>query len=372
MPITRRTLLQGSCGAATALLGRFAFAAAPPKWQWHDVTQWGVEGRGWESLPRERYFDRLPAKAHGVVRSPVWNLSRDSAGMVVRFRTDATEIRVDYQLRSTRLAMPHMPATGVSGVDLYADMGDSTYRWVQVARPTGQHVEQTLVRGIDPALRAYMAYLPLYNGVDRLAIGVPASAHFEPLPPRTDRAVVFYGTSIMHGACASRPGMAIPALLGRRFDCPTVNLGFSGNGTMDPEMGTLMAELDPAVYCIDCLPNMKPQQVAARTGPLVHTLRAARPTTPIVLVEDRVNSHSIFFASRRKFHRANHKALRHAFDALVAAGVPNLHYLTGDQLLGWDGEATTDGSHPNDLGMVRYAAGYENVLDPLLRSAQVS
>ena len=136
---------------------------------------------------------------------------------------------------------------------------------------------------------------------------------------------------------------------------------------MDAEMGTLLAELDPAVYCIDCLPNMNPQQVAARTGPLVHTLRAARPTTPIVLVEDRVFSNSVFFAARREFHRANHAALRQAFDALVAAGVPNLHYLTGDQLLGWDGEAATDGSHPSDLGMVRYAAGYEDVLNELLK-----
>ena len=96
--------------------------------------------------------------------------------------------------------------------------------------------------------------------------------------------------------------MAIPAILGRRFHRPTINLGFSGNGAMDPEVVELMAELDPAVYCIDCLPNMDPAAVRERTAPLVERLRAARPQTPILLVEDRVFTNAPFLPERQQFH----------------------------------------------------------------------
>jgi hypothetical protein len=300
------------------------------------------------------------------VPEAVWNLSRHSAGMALRFRTNAREVWVDYDLLSDRLDMPHMPATGVSGTDLYAAAEGGALRWVQVSRPTEQHVQSQLAAGIDAADREYTLYLPLYNGVDRLRVGVPEGAGLTPLDPRANPPIVFYGTSIMHGACASRPGMAIPALVGRRFDRPTINLGFSGNGRMDPPVVDLLAELDPAVYCIDCLPNMNPQMVDERTVALVERLRKARPDTPILLVEDRVFTNAGFFASRREFHENNHAALRKAYDTLVAAGTGNLHYLPATDLLGDDGDAAVDGSHPSDLGFVRYADAYEKVLRNIL------
>ena len=85
---------------------------------WYDVQRWGVEGKGWNDTVR--YFDRLPAKAERLVRPEVWNLSRCSAGMLVRFANSASAIYVRYALLSAELALPHMPARGVSGLDLYA------------------------------------------------------------------------------------------------------------------------------------------------------------------------------------------------------------------------------------------------------------
>jgi len=332
---------------------------------WYDVQAWGVEGRGWTDT--NRYFDRLPGKADGVVRAPVWQLSRHSSGMCVRFETDATIISARYKLLLPSLAMPHMPATGVSGLDLYAQDEQGRWRWLSVTRPSGgPTIKADLVKGMTPGKRAYMVYLPLYNGVESLEIGVPQQAAFQPLPPRTARPIVFYGTSITHGGCASRPGMAYPAILGRRLDRPTINLGFSGNGRMDAEVVELLAELDPAVYVIDCLPNMDGAAVAARTEPLVRRLRQARPDVPIVLVEDRSFSSAPFLPARREHHAECRAALRKTYDKLVAAGVPKLVYVEGEPLLGDDGEATVDGSHPTDLGMMRMADILQRVLSPLL------
>jgi lysophospholipase L1-like esterase len=332
--------------------------------RWHDIRDWGIEGKGWADT--ERFFDRLPARAKEKVRPPVWDLSRHSAGMCVRFQSDGMAISARWTLLSANLAMSHMPASGVSGLDLYAQDEEGRWRWLGVGRPeSAPNAQAQLVAGLPPGRRAFLLYLPLYNGVESVEVGLPSGATAEPLPPRTTKPVVFYGTSIVQGGCASRPGMAYTAILGRRLDRAVINLGFSGNGTMDPEIADLMAELDPCAYVLDCLPNLNPADVAQRTEPFVRTLRAARPTAPIVLVEDRSWTNAAFLPSLRDYHAANRAALRRAFDRLLAAGVGQLHCVPGEPLLGDDGEATVDGSHPTDLGFLRMADALEPILRPL-------
>jgi lysophospholipase L1-like esterase len=333
--------------------------------EWYDVKQIGVEGKGWRDT--QRFYDRLPSKALGVVREPVWNLSRHSAGMCMRFITNAPDIYVRYRLLSDRLAMPHMPATGVSGLDLYAQDARGIDRWVGVVKPDQQQMDTTIAKDLASGIRTYTLYLPLYNGVEALEVGVPKGSSFEGLSPRDERPMVFYGTSIMHGACASRPGMAFPAILGRRLKRPTLNLGFSGNGRMEPEVAELLAELDPCVYVIDCLPNMNENTIGERAVPLVKRIRSAHEHTPILLVEDRSFTNTSFFPKRKVHHQKSRMALKKTYRELLDAGVENLYYLGGDSLLGNDGEAATDGSHPNDLGMVRYAEAYEPVLRNILK-----
>ncbi len=365
MHYSRRQVLQLFAGAsALTSISRTALAQ-PADMTWHNVQDWGIEGKGWTDTTR--YFDRLPTKAEGVVRKPVWDLSRHSAGMVTRFITDAPAIHVKYTLLSERLAMPHMPATGVSGIDLYAQDNEGNDRWAAVVFPREQVIEEPIAKGLRPGKRIYTMYLPLYNGVESLEIGIEGDFTFEPIAPRTVKPVVFYGTSIMHGACASRPGLAIPAILGRRLHRPTINLGFSGNGRMEAEVAVLLSELDPCVFAIDCLPNMNEETITERAVPLVKKLRAHKPDTPILLVEDRAFTNTRFFPAREETHRTNRLALRSALRTLQDAGIDNLYYLQGDDLLGSDGEAATDGSHPNDLGMIRYADAYEPALRAILQ-----
>ena len=333
-----------------------------PALAWHDVTTWGVEGRAWTGQKRLRWFDRLPAAAHGRVTEPVWNLSRDSAGMMVRFRTDAKAIWAHYVLFSDRLADVNMPATGVSGLDLYARDERGRWRWVAVTKPTRREYDGAMAANLAPGEREYAAYLPLLNGVESLAIGVPEGASFKGLAPRNSKPIVFYGTSITHGYCASRPGMVHTAILGRHLDRPVINLGFNGNGKMDAAVGELMGQIDAAAYVIDCLPNLEPAEVRAKCPPLVRLLRAARPRTPIILVEDRRNANSWILPQRDRHHNENHAALRECFEALQRAGVTGLFYIPGDRLYGDDNEGSTDGSHPSDLGFMRQAAVFEPVL----------
>ena len=362
----RRFMSLSAAGILSTSAGSlFAQDKADDGIQWHDVQDWGVEGKGWAETETEKYFDRLPARAQKTVRAPVWSLSRHSAGMLVRFETDANTIWADYAVTSSNLAMPHMPATGVSGLDLYANDAEGNTRWVSVVRPSAQKMKTRIVSGLIPGKRVYTVYLPLYNGTEYLKIGVAKNAKFEPIAPRKEKPLLFYGTSITHGACASRTGMPHPAILGRRLNRPVINLGFSGNGRMEKEVGALLAELDPAVYVIDCLPNMRGPEVAARAEPLVRQLRKARPETPIALIEDRTYPNTPFLVDRQKRHDDSRAALRAAFDKLTDEGFKSLFYLEGEKLLGEDREDTTDGSHPSDLGFYRQA----NALEPVLRKA---
>jgi hypothetical protein len=149
-------------------------------------------------------------------------------------------------------------------------------------------------------------------------------------------------------------------------DDSRLNLGFSGNGRMEPEVLKFVAELDPAVFVLDCLPNMGAKDVTERTVPGVKILREAHPTTPILLVEDRNYETGFLVQARRDSNEANHAALREAYAALQKEKVPALYYLKADDLLGHDGEGTVDGSHPTDLGFTRQAAEFEKVLRKIL------
>ncbi len=332
---------------------------------WHNAESWGVEGRCWPDLERKRYYDRLPAGAEGKVTPAVWALSRHSAGMTVRFKSNATDIHVRYSVMNAILGQTHMPATGVSGVDLYARDSKGKWRWVNVCKIDKQNMVYPMSEKMTAEPREWMLYLPLYNGMEKLEIGVNEGANFEGIAPAQKGLVVFYGTSITHGACASRPGMCHPAILGRRLEKPVVNLGFSGNGKMDAAVGDYLIKLDAAVFVIDCLPNMSAPLVRERCIPLVKQLRAAKPETPIVLVEDRRNTNSWIHPERDKHHTDNHAALKESFDKLQAEGIKKIFYIPGDNLLGDDGDGATDGSHPNDLGFVRQA----DVMEPIIRAA---
>ncbi len=348
-----------------ALLLAVISAQAQDKIEWTDIRKLTLEGQAWQETKAP--FDRLPAKVEKEVRAPVWSLSRHSAGLCARFVTDAQTIRATWTLTSARLAMPHMPATGVSGLDLYVKT-DKGWRWLSVGFPRAQKNQVTLIRGLPEGEREYLVYLPLYNGVSEVKIGVPKGKKLTPAPARKNsKPIVFYGTSITQGGCASRPGMVHTAILGRKLNYPVVNLGFSGNGRMELIIGKLMAEIDAAVYVIDCLPNMTAADVSKRTVPLVKLLRKARPKTPILLVEDRTYSNAFLIPSKKQRNVQSRKALKKAYQTLIKEKVEHLHYLEGEGLLGEDNEGTVDSSHPTDLGFLRQADVFEKALKPLLK-----
>jgi hypothetical protein len=327
---------------------------------WKQGAELTVEGRGWtEGL--KNVYDRLPAKAEGKVTKSVWGLSHHASGITVRFLSDAQTIYVHWTLTSAKLTIPHMPDMGVSGLDLYCREKKGSWGWRASGQPKAQS-NSAAFPGTPGVLSEYLLYLPLYNGISQLKLGVSAGSRLEAAPARAGkdaRPVVFYGTSITQGSSASRPGLSFTNIVGRRRGTPIVNLGFSGSGKMEPEMAELLAEIDARLYVLDCLWNMTDEMIKERAEPFVRILHAKRPNTPILLLEDS-NVHCVCPTSKGRIIRA-------VVEKLSSEGLTGLRFQDNRNMLGTDREGTVDGCHPNDIGMLRCADALAPVIDKFLK-----
>lgn len=344
--------------------------AAPLRW--YDALSGAIGGKGWNDTTKPT--DRLPAQAEAIVTTPVWELAHCSSGIFVRFATDAREITARWTLDQPMRRIEHMPPTGIAGLDLYARDND-TWRWVGLARPKDPlKNEERILAGIAAEKHEYLMYLPLYSGVDSLAIGVNTDASFAVLAPSefdSGKPLVFYGTSITQGASASRPGMAYPAILGRRLNRTAINLGFASNGTMDLELAELLSEIDAAAYVIDCVPNMTLPMIEERTVPFVTVLRERRPEVPVVLVGCVEQQNAWFLPAINESIVARNAALHLAFETLTRGGLERVLYVDGSRLLGDEPDTAVDGIHPSDLGNTRIADALQPVLAHVMAQIKV-
>lgn len=317
---------------------------------------------------------RLPAKAEGVVSKSVARLGKNSAGLSLVFKSDAPEILVRYQVLE-RQAMFHMPATGVSGVDLYATdaKGERHFVAPKFAPSFKDTINYIFPDIIDPITRksgvemTYRLSLPLYNVVDWLEIGVPEGCRIEFVPVPDEKPIVIYGSSITQGGCCSRPSMAWPSIVGASLGREVVNLGFSGSGKGETEVFDLISEIDAAVFVIDCLPNMGlylPIKERILYG--VHKYRETHDC-PILLAEYSVcGQEGAINVKSEDDTNAKNVILREVYDQLRKEGVKGIYYLTAEQWgAGMDGYV--EGEHPNDLGMTKLAAGMTKKLKKILR-----
>ena len=337
-----------------ALVATLCGVVATAQIVWHDPMQAGFAVVQNQAFVGEiDGYARLPKRAEDVVRKDVWNLAQHSAGLAIHFYTNSPTLEVRYKTTSRNYAMNHMPATGVSGVDLYRVDYHGKWESCVGSYSFGEQVVYKYIDLVDAYHKRgfeYRLYLPLYNGVQQLEIGVQEGAKFSFIPSSTERPIVLYGTSIAQGGCASRPSMAWGSILQRSMDCPVVNLGFSGNGRLESEVIDYINETDARLYIIDCIPNLTSHKdVEQRVVNAVKQIRA-KHAEPILLIEHLGYANDATYARHREMTSASNKASRKAYDTLVAEGVADLYYLSKEEL-GCTAEMMVDYVHLTDYGM---------------------
>ncbi|MDF2516417.1 MAG: hypothetical protein K0R59_1713 [Sphingobacterium sp.] len=318
-------------------------------------------------------FNRLPDELEKQVRKPVWELGKNSAGLYVDFQTSAPEITVQYQVAGG-LNMPHMPTTGVSGLDLYAyDPMDKVWKWAYGNYDFSDTISYTWRNIGENNNFKYRLYLPLYNTVKWLKIGLPKDAKLTYTHTATLKPIVVYGTSIGQGACTSRPGLAWTNQVGRAVNNEMMNLCFSGNGRLEQPILTLMNQVDAACYILDCIPNLavtKSLNEKQLDSLLVHAvtfLRKEHPTTPVILTQHSSgNISTVFNEDKNKEYLQSSRVLKATYEKLKSEGHKQIFMLSSEDL-GLDLNSTVDYAHPNDQGMEHIANAYINLLKRVLK-----
>ena len=320
-------------------------------------------------------YRRLPQRLKGVSRDPVWSLGCNSAGLYIRFRTNSSAVYARWESEGP-FNMNHMTMTGIRGLDLYV-LEDGEWNFLGSGRPrstSDAYTQAKIISHMKTEMREYMLYLSLYDGVKSLAIGVDDSAQLlqpEALTPSTGNPVVFYGTSILQGGCANRPGMAFTNIIARRLDRETINLGFSGNAFLDTEIAELMAGVEnPAVYVFDYVPNASPEKIKEKGEAFFRIIRDAHPDVPIIFVEDPIFPHSRLDQEMNEEVRTKNEQQKALYERLKKAGEKKIFYLPAEGMIGDDYEATVDGCHFTDLGMMRYTEHIMPVLKKALRASK--
>ena len=306
-----------------------------------------------DSLKQNRY-DRLPISYKDIVRKPVWDLSKSSAGMSIRFISNSDVISVKWTILND-LKMNHMPDTGIKGIDLYFKNKDK-WQYINTGRPEGIKNESILIDNMTEKMREFKIFLPLYDGIVNIEVGIDSESIIKKPLKKNKKTIIFYGTSITQGGCASRPGMAHTNIISRKLDFDCVNFGFSGNGIMEQPIAKLISESKPLFYVIECMPNMiNAENVTNKTIPLVDTIRENNTEAPIVLVDYFIPTTSILDKKTENEIRGMNLALKTEYEKMISEGYNNILYVKSKNAIGDDNEGTVDGVHFTDLGFIRYA-----------------
>ena len=344
-----------TCFVATHLIPLLA-QDANLHWLPLSTPQLEVDGLRWFSENGGELF-RLPVRLKDTYRKAVWDLAQSPSGGRIRFRTNSTALAIRLEYPEPP-GMANMHAFGQTGVDLYAD---GLYRGTAIAdkdAKPGKTYNHTYYKDQPRTEREITLYLPLYSGVKVLGIGVDPDATIGPAKPfAVTKPLVFYGTSITQGGCASRSGMSYQAILGRMLNTDFVNLGFSGNGLGEPELARAVADIDASVYVLDFAQNNPTvESLAQAYAPFIKTIRIKHAETPILVITP-------IYAARESWSRdarleGMRELIRRVAAEKIAAGDRHLETVEGTDLLGpTRGDGLVDGTHPNDLGFQWMAEG---------------
>ncbi len=323
---------------------------------YHDATKFPLYGSAvqGDSLT----YTRVPSSLKTKVRKELYDLGTNTAGLFIRFSSNTTTMKVKWK-STFNVEMNHMTPAGIRGFDIYTLQDDNTWEFVGPARPIVNKKNSigSVFSDFKSEMREYMMYFPLYDGADSLYIGIDSTAVIE-LPkvdlPKREKPIVMYGTSILQGACASRPGMCHTNMIVRELNREVYNFGFSGNGRLDLEIAEIMAGIDAGLYVIDCSPNNKVEPLKENIDPFFQLLRKKRPDVPVLFVENPIFPETLFNIESEKIINEKNKVLRDYYNKLKKSGVKNIYYFEAKDILTEDREGTVDGYHFTDLGFRRF------------------
>lgn len=321
---------------------------------------------GFYWYPQDGKLHRLPAHIAKDVSEGVAYLATQTAGGMITFRTNSNRLYVEAEVTEAEIS-PKFTPCGRCGFDIYMRRDDcDALVYVKTVQPDPgvkqmkldiPDIGALMLEGCSDIVEIRINFPP-YDGVEDFQLGLERNAIILPPVPYTlEKPIVFYGSSITQGGCASRPGNSYTNHLGRRLNAEIINLGFSGSAKGEPLMAETIANMEMSAFVLDYDHNApSPEHLANTHEPFFQTIRKANPELPIIMISRPSPNH--------KMTPVRKEIVRRTYENAVAAGDNKVWFIDGESLFGGrDRDAcTVDGTHPNDLGFLRMADGIEPVL----------
>lgn len=323
-------------------------------------------------------FRRLPLEVSNSISPSLTALAEHMTGVRVRFRTNSTHLAIHADMPAWAAA-PHMSPLGVAGFDIYMKQGDQMLFYNSFFPAGGP--ESGGLQGlfnIGEGEKELMLHFPIYAAVTNVFIGVSAGAEISPPSDYTiKKPVVFYGSSITHGGCASRPGTCYPCRISRMLNCDFLSLGFSGNAFGEEAIARYIADLEQSVFVCDYDHNSSgPEHLRETHRRMYEIIRAKQPDLPYIMVSKpdfciSGNEFRCEIAARPDMHNQEQRrqVIMETYCDAIKAGDRHVYFVDGAQMFGCNdhGDCTVDACHPTDLGFYFMA----NAIAPVIRQALV-
>lgn len=306
-------------------------------------------------------FRRMPQRAARLVSNNVGWLSRHTSGGRVRFRTNSQRIAIKAKMPQPIGKMPHFALSGSAGFDMYMRV-NGVDKYNSTFMPPYDITEgyESVFKFTSAEMRELIINFPLYSEVSELYIGIDENAVIEEgTPYRFEKPVVYYGSSITQGGCASRPGNAYPSIVSRRFDCDFINLGFSGSAKGEDAIAEYISNLDMKLFVYDYDHNAPDVEHLQNTHQrMFNIIRQAQPALPVIMMTSTTMPRCSDDKAARK------KIIYKTYTDAKESGDKNVYFLDGEELFAeCEDFGTVEGCHPNDIGFLYIANAVGDLME---------
>ena len=350
----------------TLILFLLSVAVTFGQTKWVDATSLNICGHTLKNAANP--YSRLDCAPYNFENKTIIRYCGYSTGLYVMFKTNSSKVAVEWSIAASKIRDNMTPIVQL-GVDLYVK-DNGQWRFASVGRvSTDTSVttyKKTLIRNMEKSEKEFMLYLPLWSEVTSLKIGVDENATIEATPSPYKHRVVTYGTSTLHAASPSRPGMAPLARMSRKYGIDFVNFSFSGQGKMEPESAEVLADCQTDAIICYCFGNTKPDQIEERVDAFAARLVKAHPDKAIIFLPPFLNNKNHMDLKKRAMVYKKRETINNKMKVLTKK-YKNVYYINIEDACGWDGEASIDNSHPNDLGFDRILQSYGPKIAKILK-----
>lgn len=325
-------------------------SASAQQTKWHDASQLTIIGK---ALPTSKPFSRIDTAVYKFNSRTIDAYANYSTGVAVLFETDSHTLKAKWTTGGGN-AGDNMTGILQKGLDLYI-LKDGKWIFAGVPRlkmrkaPFDKH-QGTIVADMPEGTKQCLLYLPVFDKVDALEIGIDENSFIKGIDNPFRHKIVVHGSSITHGASASRPGMTYPARLGRDNGWYTINLGFSGQCRLQKEYARYLADIkDVDAFVFDTFSNPAAEEITQKFNEFVDIVRAAHPDVPMIFLQTERREIRNFSTTKEKSEAAKQKAAEEVVKARMKTD-KNMYFIDSEGFLGYEHIGTVDGTHPNDLG----------------------